>query len=131
MFDASRYPPGFNPPPLVDQSDPFKPEPKLDADSTTCDHCGELLEIGDPCVEIFPGILGRGKRNKTLMCVDEDSKKPGEVYILHVLCVKEFFEPEHDAMMDGVDDTCHTCGEVKVCPNCDDIRCVHCDVKLS
>jgi hypothetical protein len=62
------------------------PVPFLD-----CDNCGETIEEGDECIELFIGRAGRNKKTGQPSIVESTAIEPQHaVAKLHLWCVAEF-----------------------------------------
>jgi hypothetical protein len=59
-------------------------------EGTECDNCGGLIEMGQEAVEIFMGVLGRGKKSGQPMVVESLVNKDCPVAKLHPECCVEF-----------------------------------------
>lgn len=56
-----------------------------------CDNCGEDIEEGDECVQLFIGRAGKGKKSGQPTVVDSMAMEPQHaVANLHLWCVAEF-----------------------------------------
>ena len=134
MYD--QYGPGFNPPPpstdvTYDFTQPAAAPPLPPRhqappviDFGTCDHCGDIIEFGDPSLDLFPGVMGRGKRTGKPMTVDEDDTTPGELHTVHMACAVPYIMGD-----DYVENPCPACGDAMSCPSCDEWHCSNCDIK--
>lgn len=77
-----------------------------------CDNCGQPFQIGEPAVELFLGIMGRGEKSGRPMVVDDPNIEHPEIartWTVHPQCVVELTE---HAICDWGDD-------VKLCANCE------------
>jgi hypothetical protein len=103
--------------------EPYNPPLPLAANDLTrpCEHCGEAIEVDEPCIDLFYGVLGRGKRG-FLMVVDATST-PEPSVLLHQTCVVSWcLDNIDDALPESLkDEKCSHCGfpvDLSRCPRC-------------
>lgn len=52
-----------------------------------CSYCGEIIHLGERCVERFRGVLGVGEKSGAPLVVD-DKYDPDATFVLHEDCEK-------------------------------------------
>lgn len=90
-----------------------------------CSQCDDNIEVDEPCIELFFGILGRSKKSGQLMVLDASSE-PDPPIILHTYCVVSF-------SIDNIDDSMPDDFGENICQHCesklDDQYCPSCGMK--
>lgn len=91
-----------------------------------CDHCPDDIEVDEPSVELFFGVLGRSPKAGFLMVVNATAE-PERAVTLHPRCVVGF-------CLENIDDALPDEMTVEYCPNCEsklDPRfCPSCGMKV-
>ena len=57
-----------------------------------CDNCGQVFQLGEPAVELYLGIVGRGEKSGRPMVVDDPNVEHPEntnTWIVHPQCAVE------------------------------------------